>query len=87
MVVPMPKPSAEKLGRVEGSAGGALGCVATAYYFIPMGLNSRTERAYKSALVKAPGATALTDVSIQENWFWFVLGTWRQVTITGEAVK
>ena len=86
-IVPMPRPNAEKLGHVEGSAGGALGVYATAYYFIPMGLNSRTERAYQAALAKAPGATALTDVTIQENWYWFVLIIWRQVTITGEAVR
>jgi hypothetical protein len=75
------------LGKAEGSASGALGIGGTAYYFIPMGLNSRYERAYNNALASAPGATALTNVTIQENWYWFVLGTLRQVTITGDAVK
>lgn len=77
----------EKLGRVSGSATGSLGVVSTAYYAIPMGLNTRTERAYADALSKAPGATSLIDVSYQESWYWWVIGTARTVTISGEAIK
>jgi hypothetical protein len=77
----------EKLGKVTGTATGSLGIGGTAYYFIPMGLNSRVERAYQDALSKAPGATGLIDVSYQETWFWWVIGTARNVTITGEAIK
>jgi hypothetical protein len=55
--------------------------------FFPFGENSRTERAYNKALAKVPGATALTDVTLQENWFWYGFGTLRIVTISGEAVK
>lgn len=77
----------EKLGRVTGSADGSLGVLATAYYVIPMGLNSRVERAYADALSKAPGATSLIDVSYQESWYWWLIGTARRVTISGEAIK
>lgn len=77
----------EKLGRVSGSATGSLGAVATAYYAIPMGLNSRSERAYADALIKAPGATSLIDVTYQEDWYWWLIGTARKVTISGEAIK
>jgi hypothetical protein len=52
-----------------------------------MGLNSRTDRAYKNALSKAPGATALIDVTYDESWFWWIVGTARTVTISGEAIK
>jgi hypothetical protein len=86
LVMPMPKPNAEKLGRVQGSAGGAH-LLPVYANIIPAGLNSRVQRAYDHALAQAPGATALTDVTIQEHWYWFVIGTWRHVTITGEAVK
>ena len=86
-IVPMPPVNAQKMGPVKGSASGALGALATAYYFIPVGLNSRMGRAYQAALNEAPGATALTDVTLQENWYWIVIGTMRHVTITGEAVQ
>lgn len=71
----------QSLGRVEGRASG----VRTG--FIPIALNSRTERAYNRALAQAPGAKALRNVTIQEKWFWFYLGDVRSVTVTGEAVK
>lgn len=77
----------KKLGTVTGTASGSLGLIATAYYAIPMGLNSRVERAYMDALSKAPGATGLIDVTYQESWYWWVLGTARKVTISGEAIK
>lgn len=86
-IVPMPKANAQKIGPVEGSSMGALGVLGTAYYVIPMGLNERVQNAYDNALEKAPGATALRNVTLEEDWFWFVIGTMRYVTITGEAVK
>ncbi len=77
----------EKLGRVTGTATGSLGIFSTAYYAILMGLNSRTQRAYENALKKAPGATSLIDISYKEDWYWWLLGTARKVTISGEAIK
>ena len=81
MVVVKPPANPQKLGRVEGHARGAL------LGLIPIRENSRTERAYRDALAQAPGAKALMDVTIHENWYWYYLGTIRCVTITGEAVK
>ncbi len=77
----------ENLGPVTGSASGSLGVVSRAYYVIPMGLNSRTARAYNDALSKAPGATSLINVTYDESWFWWIIGTARTVTISGEAIK
>lgn len=77
----------ESLGKAEGSASGSLGLLATAYNFIPMGLNSRGERAYENALESVSGSTGLINVTYQENWFWWVIGTARTVTITGDAIK
>lgn len=76
-----------RMGTATGSACGSLGLFATAYYFVPMGLNSRVERAYADALSSVPGATALINVTMQENWYWWLVGTARCVKITGEAVK
>lgn len=82
-----PSDNYQRLGQVEGKACGALGILGTAYYFIPMGLNGRYERAYSEAIAKAPGATGLIDVTLSEDWYWWVIGTARCVTITGEAIK
>lgn len=80
-------PQAVHLGHAEGSACGTMLLGPTAYNFIPATLNSRTERAYQDAIASVPQATALTDVNIEEQWFWWVIGTTRCVTITGEAVR
>ena len=77
----------EVLGKAEGTASGSLGILSTAYNFIPMGLNSRTARAYNNAIESVPGATGLINVTYKENWFWWVIGTNRTVTISGEAIK
>lgn len=87
MVAPQPPAKYQKLGRAEGQACGALGMVATAYYAIPMGLNSRVERAYAAALESVPGATSLINVEIQEQWTWAVLATARCTTVSGDAIK
>jgi hypothetical protein len=86
-VAPSPSPDYQNLGKTTGSACGSLGILGTAYYFIPMGLNSRVENAYNEAVSKVPSATSLTNVTMQESWYWWVIGTMRCVTITGEAVK
>jgi len=82
-----PPDNFQKLGQVTGEACGTIGLLATAYYFIPFNLNSRYERAYEEALSKAPGATGLVDVTISEDWYWWVLVTARCVKITAEAIK
>lgn len=86
-VMPMPPEKYEILGDAKGEATGALGILGTAYYFIPMGLNSRVERAYQNALQSVSGATSLIDVTYEESWFWFVIGTGRNLTITGKAIR
>ena len=86
-IVAKPPVNAQTLGHVEATSHGAhLLCLPPAY-FVPIRLGSCTERAYRHALAKAPGATALTNTTIQENWYWFFFGTMRCVTVTGEAVK
>lgn len=87
-VVPMPPEKYEKLGYATGTAAGAL-CSplgGTIYYFVPIMLNDRVERAYANALSSVPGATHLINVTYEEDWYWWLLGESRHVTISGEAV-
>jgi hypothetical protein len=77
----------EVLGKATGTADGSLGIIGTAYYFIPMGLNSRSERAYENALKSVPGATSLINVTYSEDWYWWIIGTAKSVTVTGDAIR
>src|ERR1041384_3840531 len=86
-VAPTPPEKFERLGTAEGKACGSLGILGTAYYVVPMMLNGRVERAYQKAVASVPGATGLINVTYQEDWFWWVIGTARCVTITGEAIR
>ena len=86
-VAPEPPDQFERLGAATGKACGTLFLYSSAYGFIPVMLNSRVERAYDRALATVPEATALVDVKMQENWFWWVLGMTRCTTITGEAIR
>ena len=87
MISPAPPAKFERLGQATGTGTGSLGIVSTAYYVIPMGLNSRVQRAYDDAVASVPGATGLIDVTLKENWYWWIIGTARSVTITGEAIR
>ena len=77
----------EVLGKATGTGSGSIAIGPTAYNFIPMGLNSRSERAYENALKSVPGATSLINVTYSEDWFWWVIGTNRTVTVTGDAIR
>jgi hypothetical protein len=86
-IAPRPPAQYEKLGPATGKATGSIGVLGTASNFIPMGLNSRVYRAYDNAVASVPGATGLVDVTLDESWFWWVIGTARTVTISGEAIR
>lgn len=57
-------PGEESMGQVTGEATGVM-----LFQFIPIGQNDRFQNAYQRALISAPGATRLVDVTIQESWF------------------
>lgn len=86
-IAPRPPAQYEKLGHASGKSTGSIGVLGTATNFIPMGLNTRVYRAYDNAVDSVPGATGLIDVTLEESWFWWVIGTGRTVTITGEAIR
>lgn len=84
---PVTNPQYKSLGNTEGSACGSMLLGPTSLNFIPAGLNSRVATAYDRALANKPGATKLINVTMSEDWTWFLLGTARCVKITGEAVQ
>lgn len=86
-VAPAAPQKYETIGKATGSACGSLLIDGTAWNFIPVMLNSRVERAYNEAVKSVPGATGLIYVSMQEDWFWWVIGSTKCVTITGEAIR
>jgi hypothetical protein len=86
-VLPTPPDHFQKLGAAKGEACGSILLLFTAYNFIPVSLNDRVENAYQNALASVPGATALINVTMQENWYWWVIGSAKCVTITGEAIR
>ncbi len=86
-IAPTPPKKYEKLGHASGKATGSLGILPTYLNFIPMALNSRIDRAYDNALESVPGATALIDVTFEESWYWWFIGTGRTVTVSGEAIR
>ncbi len=87
MVSKAPQENFTKLGNVEGRACGSIFVISTAYNFIPIMLNSRVQRAYQEAMSKYPDAKTLINVTISEDWYWFVLGTARCTTLKGVAIK
>jgi hypothetical protein len=87
IVSPTPPQQFARLGHATGNACGSLGILSLPYYFIPMGLNSRVERAYNNAVASVPEATGLIDVTIQEKWTSWIIATTHCVTISGEAIK
>jgi hypothetical protein len=86
-IAPEPPKKFEKLGHVSGTASGSLFIAGTPSNFIPIVLNSRVARAYNNAIESIPGTTGLVDITMEENWVWWVLGSTRSVTITGEAIR
>src|SRR5574342_704992 len=86
-VAPAPPPKFERLGAASGEACGSLGILFNYAYVIPIGLNDRVERAYQRAVASVPGATALINVTYEEDWYWWFIGTARCVTVSGEAIR
>ena len=73
---------AESVGLARGQACGAL-----IFGFIPIVLNSRSERAYVAALGSVPGAVWLDGVTLTEQYTWLLLGTLWCTTVTGDGIR
>jgi hypothetical protein len=86
-IAPLPPAKYQVLGQAEGKGCGSLGVLGTLFYFVPLGIDTRVREAYQDALASVPGSTALLNVSFVEHWDWWLIGTRRCVTITGDAIK
>jgi hypothetical protein len=86
-IAPAPPEKFTRLGHATGTGCGTMFVISTAYNIFPVMLGGRAERAYANAVASVPGATALIDVTLSENWYWWVLGTTRCTRIEGEAIK
>jgi hypothetical protein len=86
-LAPLPPEKYEKLGYVTGNACGHLLFGDWALAFIPIKLSERVQTARQKALAKAPGATDLMNVTITENWTYWLIGSSRCVVVSGEAIK
>jgi len=87
MVLPRPPLDYEILGSAKGEATGTMWIFGSVYNFIPIGLNTRTEDAFDEALASVPGATHLINVSLSEDWYWFLLGSAKVITVRGQAIR
>jgi len=83
MVAPQPPPNRAltDAGPAEGSACGLL-----LLNVLPLGVNDRAARAYAEA-VNATNAAALTDTSIEDRWYFILVGTLLCSDIKGRAVR
>jgi len=87
-IAPEVPTTAAKIGPAQGSASSYMFIAAgTAYYFIPVAWDGRAKAAYDEALASAPGATAVGRVTLEEDWYWWLLGASRVLTVSGEGVK
>lgn len=66
----------QRLGKAEGESCG----------LNPLNVSFRLEDAYGKALASVPGATALDEVTINENWFYAGATFWC-TNVSGEAVR
>jgi hypothetical protein len=86
-IAPLPPEKYERLGATSGSACGILLLGDYVAAFIPIGLSERVQTAKAKAIANVPGATDLVDVSITERWYYWLVGSSRCVTVSGEAIK
>jgi hypothetical protein len=86
-LAPLPPEKYEKLGSTSGDSCGILLLGDWALAFIPIDLTERVQAAKASAIAKVPGATDLVNVTIQERWYYWLIGSSRCVTVSGEAIR
>ena len=81
-VAPRPPARYERMGGTDGEACGVL-----LFGFVPIGMNSRLQRAQAEALGKKPGATMLINTELSSEWFWWFFGNTHCTSLEGEAIR
>lgn len=72
--IAFPDVSGEKFDSTRGRSIRAKACGFQLLLVIPININERAERAYES-LRKQAGKDVITDVMVQERWFYAFVGT------------
>lgn len=86
-IAPMPPEKYEVLGATSGDACGVLLVGDWFAAILPLGLSERVTKATERALAKVPGSTALVNVTVEERWYYWLIGSSRCVTVNGEAIR
>ena len=88
---PPPKQPPERyevLGDAEGKeCGHLLVTYSSLYNLVPIGMDTKLERAHAAALASVPGATGLVNVIVSESYFTYLLGNAHCVKIQGQAIR
>jgi len=71
----------EELGEGSGNATGIM-----LFNVIPIGQNTRFQRAYDNA-VRSKGGDAIINPVIKENWFWAYVLNGYSTTVSGTVIK
>jgi len=84
--VPLEIPNAgkmdyEEIGEGVGSATGVM-----LFQLIPLGQNTRFQRAYQAA-VDSRGGDALLNPTVSERWFWAYILNGYTTTVRGTVIK
>lgn len=87
MLAPLPPENYTVLGETDGRACGVLLLGDWYAAVLPIQLSQRVANARAKAIAKVPGATDLINVTVQENWYYWFIGSSRCVTVTGEAIQ
>lgn len=80
-VAPAPPDHAVEVGPAHGS-----GCGLLFLDLIPLGVNERVGRAYAEAL-RTAHAEAITGTTIEDSWYFVVIGTLLCTDVDGRAVR
>ncbi len=83
MVAPLPL---QQGAVVDAGPTQASACGLLLFNVLPLGTNDRASRAYGYA-VAAAKAVALTDTSVQDRWYFALIGTVLCCDISGRAVR
>jgi hypothetical protein len=88
-IAPEVSTQSEVIGHVQGNSYRHLLLGTPSYNLIPIGWSGCTTRACEEALAAAPEGegVALRNVTVREDWFWWVLGSAREFNIEGDVVR
>lgn len=86
-LAPLPPAHYRVLGKASGRACGVFGFFGPAINVVPIAMNERVDEAHRRAIQSVPGATGLINVGLQDEWYWWLIGTTRCTTVTGDAIQ